>query len=317
MAGLTFSLYDLNDCEIKLGHLKSYELCRDSDAPCDSLRITFINETTIPEAYRAKAFFDEKCVFNGFVDTQRENLYKSHIVCFLYCRSSACLLTDSEAKPFTYTSPSARALFEINAGDEFKYNLGSIYSDINYQVGKGTSRYGAMNGFVYSVTGEKIRITPDNELVLLHTKNTVNLDKKRLISAKRIINRGNALSQIDYKISNSTDYIYHRVSRLMKNKRISARKIRNISTVPDWQRETAFKSVFSSANSEYCGWELAIQGYAEVNLCDEINANIEGFDVFERAVVSSVAHIFDSSGERTIIKVNYVPDLEEMSYVDE
>lgn len=317
MADLTFALYDLNDCEIELGQLKSYELCRDADAPCDSLRIVFVNDATIPEAYRAKAFFDGKCVFNGFVDTQRETLHKSHIVCFLYCRSSACLLTDSEAKPFTYTSPSAMALFEINAGDEFKYNLGNIYSDISYQVGKGTSLYGAMNGFVYSATGEKIRVTPDNELVLLHTKNTVNLDRKQLISAKRIINRGDALSQIDYKISNSTDYIYHRVSRFMSDKKITARKIRNISTVPDWQRETALKSVFSSANAEYCGWELAMQGYAEIDLCDEIKADVEGFDIFDKAVASSVAHIFDSSGERTVIKVNYVPDLEEMSYVDE
>ena len=39
--------------------------------------------------------------------------------------------------------------------------------------------------------------------------------------------------------------------------------------------------------------------------------------IFDKAVASSVAHIFDSSGERTVIKVNYVPDLEEMSYVDE
>ena len=317
MADLTFVLYDLNEREIKLGHLKSYELCRDADAPCDSLRITFINDSTLPEAYRIMAFCNGKCVFNGYVDTQRESLHQNHIVCFLYCRSSACLLTDSEAKPFTYTSPSARALFEINAGDEFKYNLGSIYSDISYQVGKGTSLYGAINGFVYSVTGEKIRVTPENELVLLNTKKAVKLDEKRLISAKRIINRGNALSQIDYKISNSTDYIYHRVSDFMKNKKITARKIRNISTVPDWQRETTLKTVFSSANADYCGWELIVQGYAEIDLCDEIKADVEGFEIFGKAVANSVAHILDSSGERTVIRANYVLDLEEMSYVDE
>lgn len=317
MADLIFALYDLNDCEIELGCLKSYEFCKDIDAPCDSLRITLVNESPIPEAYKAKAFCDGKCVFNGYVDTQRETLQKNHIVCFLYCRSSACILTDSEAKPFAYTSPSAMALFEINAGDEFKYNLGSIYSDINYQVCKGTSLYGAINGFVYSVTGENIRVTPDNEIVLLHTENRVKLDEKKLISAKRIINRGNALSQIDYKISNSTDYIYHRVSKFMNDKRITARKIRNISTVPDWQRETAMKSVFLSANADYCGWELTVQGYAKIDLCDEINADIEVFDIFDKAVASSVAHIFDSSGERTVIKANYMIDLEEMSYVDE
>ena len=82
MADLTFALYDLNDCEIELGQLKSYELCRDADAPCDSLRITFINDTTIPEAYRAKAFLMENVCSTALLTPSEKPCTKAILCAF-------------------------------------------------------------------------------------------------------------------------------------------------------------------------------------------------------------------------------------------
>lgn len=317
MADLRFVLYDLEENEVAIGNLLSYELCRETDAPCDGLRLNFVNDDIMPELYKIKAYIGKKCVFNGYVDTQRETVRKNSVECFLYCRSSACLLTDSEAKPFAYTSPSARALYEINIGKNFKYNLGEVFSDITYQVSKGTSLFGMLNGFVYSVTGENIRVTPENEIVLLKTDKAVRLDKSKIVALKRIINRGGAISKIDYKINNSTDYFYHRVSKVMCDKKITASKVSNISTVPDWQRETTLKSAFSTANSDYCGWKITMCGYIDVDLTNRLIADIEVFDGYGDVVVNGVTHIFDSNGERTVIDARCVLDLEEMSYVDE
>lgn len=317
MADLKFVLFDLEENEVTVGKLLSYELCRESDAPCDGLRLNFVNDNVLPELYKAKAYIGKRCVFNGYVDTQRETVHKNSVECFLYCRSSACLLTDSEAKPFAYTSPSARALYEINIGKNFKYNLGEVFSDITYQVSKDTSLFGVLNGFVYSVTGENIRVTPNDEIVLLKTDKAVELDKSKIVMLKRIINRGGAISKIDYKINNATDYIYHRISKFMRDKKITASKVSNISTVPDWQRETTLKSAFSTANSDYCGWKITMCGYIDVDLTNRLIADIKGFDSYGDVVVNGVTHTFDSNGERTVIDARCVLDLEEMSYVDE
>lgn len=317
MADLRFVLYDLEENEAAIGNLLSYELCRETDAPCDGLRLNFVNDGIMPELYKAKAYIGKKCVFNGYVDTQRETVRNNSVECFLYCRSSACLLTDSEARPFAYVSPSARALYEINIGSDFKYNLGDVFSDITYQVSKGTSVFGVLNGFVYSVTGENIRITPENEIVFLKTDKMVRLDKSRIVSLKRIINRGGAISKIDYKINNSTDYIYHCVSKAMSDRKIIASKVSNIATVPDWQRETTLKSLLSAANSDYCGWKITAHGYVDVDLKNRLIADIDGFDGYGDVVVNGVTHILDSNGERTVIDASCAFDSKEFSYVDE
>ena len=72
MADLKFVLYDLAENEVAVGRLLSYELCRETDAPCDGLRLYFINGNILPELYRVKAYIGKRCVFNGYVDTQRE-----------------------------------------------------------------------------------------------------------------------------------------------------------------------------------------------------------------------------------------------------
>lgn len=317
MANLEFRLFNLNDEGISFRYITSYELSMEVDAPCDGLRLNLISDRIMPEVYRVEAYNGDKKVFDGCVDTQREAVDKNGISCFLYCRSSACALTDSQAKPYTYNSPSARALFEINFGNEYKYGLGDVFSDKPYSVGGSVSKFGVLNDFVYSITGSRIRINPNREVTLLLSNNTLKLDSDRVISIKRFINRGNALMGIDYKLNNTTDYLYHRVSRTMEEKRITSTKVKNISGVLDWQRETVLSSTMKNANDSYCNYKIVVDGYADVELMDRLEVNNSIFGKLNNLEICGVTHILDDKGYRTIIEANEVMDLKEISYVDE
>lgn len=317
MANLEFRLFNLNDEKVSFEHITSYELSREVDAPCDGLRLNFVSSAVMPEIYRAEAYMGSKKIFDGFVDTQRETVDHNGTNCFLYCRSSACALTDSQAKPYTYNSPSARALFELYFGDSYKYCLGDIFSDKPYSVGGSVSKYGVLNDFVYSITGKRIRINANREVVTLSSDNFARIDSSRIISIKRAINRGNALMGIDYKLSNTTDYLYHRVSRTMEEKRITSTKVRNISGVLDWQRETTLGSVMKNANDSYCNYKITVYGYADIELMDKLTIDNSSFGILENIEVVGITHILDDKGNRTIIEANEPIDLKEISYVDE
>lgn len=316
MANVSFALFDLDNKIVKPSRIVSYELTSEADAPCDGLRLTFIAEELLPEIYMAQVLVDNESIFSGFVDTQREVKGDKGFECFLYCRSSASRLLDTEAKPCVYTSPSAKAIFDLNFSEDYTYDLGDIFSERQYQISKGTSVFGALNSFVYSVTGKNIRVTPNNSVCLLEGDGNYIASREDITGIKRCINRGNALSGIDYKISNDTDYKYHRVSRFMQDRKITSVRVRNASNVPDWQRETTLASIMNSANNDYISYELTVLGFAPVGLLDSVSTDDDVFGHID-GLVSGYSHIMDGKGSRTIIKINIPLDLEVISYVDE
>lgn len=316
MVGISFSLFDLNEREISVDNVISYELCEDCDAPCDSLSLTFLSSKALDEIYRVEASVDGKRAFFGYADTQREQISDNGFVCFIYARSSACLLTDSEAKPFTYNSPSAYGLFKANCdGFDFSFDAGDIYCENQYQVSKGTSRFSALQDFVYSVTGNKIRIDCNNAITLLKTQNSRTL-KGDVVSLKRVINRANALGQINYKLNSDKDYIYCRESVFMKNRKIHSRIMKNLAYVEDWRRDKALSSMMKSKNSEYYTYTITVAGFEEIGLMDEIRCFDDYFGNIQ-AVVFSIIHSQSNGVEQTCIKASVPFDLEEMTYVDE
>lgn len=316
MADISISLFDLDECEAKVENIISYELCEDCDAPCDSLSLTFLSERALDEIYRVQASVDGIQVFSGYVDTQREQISDNGFVCFIYARSSACLLTDSEAKPFTYNSPSALGLFKANCdGFGFSYDAGDIYCENQYQVSKGTSRFSALQDFVYSVTGDKIRIDCNNALTLMKTKNSRTL-KGNVISIKRTINRANALEKINYKLNSDRDYIYCRESAFMKKRKIRSQMMKNLAYVEDWRRDKALSSIMKSKNSEYYTYTITVSGFEKISLMDEVIC-FDGHFGNIRGIVYSVVHTQNGGAEQTCIKASVEFDLEEMTYVDE
>lgn len=312
MVDVNFVFTTLSGEEIKAENVSSYEIRKDKDAPCDSLRLYFYPKETLPELVEIKVYSGFDLVFNGLVDVQEQSLNDETYPCYIYARSTACLLVDNEAKPFTYYSPSAKALYLNNCGDyPFDCKLPTDACDTYYQVDKGTTCFELLDDFVCNFLGEHIRVNQNNEIEILRSKNVLELDGKKLISTKHSINRGGALTRIDYKNSSNTDYKYHMKSRFIEGRNINRSIVKNLSTIPDWQKEECLLDIMKNANDEYYAYKFEVLGYIGAELMDEIK-----FGSLENVFVSSVKHLLDKKGERTIITANQKQTLREVRYVD-
>lgn len=318
MALLKFILYDLENNTVEAKNIISYQLSRDIDAPCDGLRLSFSTDNSINEIKAICVYENDKCIFNGIVDTQREQLDDKGISVFIYARSTACVLVDNEALPFTYNYPSANSLYYHNAkGFGFKSKLPELFTSSGYQVGKGTSCYGAINNFVYGICGKKIAVDIDNYIYIPSGENIAEINDSKIISEKRIINRGNAISKIDYKANGSASYCYHIKSRFFDKKGICRSKKLNITAMPQWQQDSALLNALENGAADYITVEILVCGYVFANLYDRIDYKSKIFGDFEDYFISSVCHYGDANGEYTRLMLAKQIDLREVSYVAE
>lgn len=315
---LSFEITDISDKASIINQVSSYELCRDIDAPCDSLRITFLSEGSLNEICKIKAYLNGDIVFNGIVDTQREQMTSKGRECFIYARSTACLLVDNEATPFRYNNPSALTLFTKNARDfGFLYGLPELICNADYQVNKGTSCYGAINNFVKGLTGKSVVVNPNNMLVLASGDGNICIDDYLILSEKRIINRGRLVSRADYKINSNNNYSYHIKSRLLEGRGISCSRKINLSALPAWQREQRAHNIIEDACSSYYTIELIVDGFAIANVFDKAVGSLKAIDDFSDYRISSICASLDQNGEVTRLILNKQFDLEEITYVAE
>jgi hypothetical protein len=315
---LSFELYSINNEKIQGNNIISYELSKDINAPCDGLRLNFYSTSLLPEIVRVCAFCDGKIIFNGFADTQRETFNENGQYVFIYARSSACLLVDNQAVPYTYTKPTALSLFYDYANDfGFSYALPKIKCDYDYRVGSGYSCYTAINELVYTVTGKNIVVTENNELKVPSGSNIVSLANCQIISCKRTINRGNALSQIDYKIESSDSYSYHIKSKTLENNQINRCKKINLSSYPKWQREYKAINTLKSYANDYYTVELVINSSCIFNLYDLVNYCDERLGDLDNYIIGEIVYSFDDNGDKTTLVLYKQPDLKEINYVAE
>lgn len=318
MALLTFYIYDLNLNKTRVENLLSFEFSKDIDAACDGLRLSFLSKKTLDEISRVEMYEGEKKIFRGFCDVQKESVGDGGYTVFLYARSSACLLVDSEARPAVYYSPSAMSLFYDNAKEfGFVSKLPALSCKYDYRVDKGTSCFGAINNFVYTLCGKSITVSPENEIMLLQSDGKVKLGKYDIISEKRTINRATPICRIDYKISGDSNYVHHMKSRALEKKGVIRSRKLNISALPQWQREYTIKNRMNAACSDYIIFELVLDGCHNFSLFDSAEYESAHFGSIENCFISSVCISGDGSGELTRIKINQKIDLEEINYVAE
>lgn len=318
MAGLIFKCIDIQDREIQITNIQSYRLSRDYDAPCDSMRLNFIIENSLTELKKLKAYYQSKLIFNGVVDTQREQMGKDGIYCFVYARSTACTLVDNQALPLTYNCPSANSLFFHNAYPfGFKSDLPELYAEYDYQVSKGKSCYGAINDFVYGICGKNILIDVDNQIYIPDENQVVDLSGNEIISEKHIINRGNPISRIDYKLNSSVNYCYHIKSKFFEEKDISRSKKMNISSMPLWQQGSALNNSLKISAREYELIEITMVGF--VNAPIGVKANYQGNLIknTDDYYISSLTVCADDKGVYSKIVLSRNIDLQEVNYVAE
>ncbi len=318
MSELKFKAEDLNGTEFFIDNIVSFELSKSIGAACDGLRLYFKNDKPLGSIVRVFVYDNGDLIFNGYCDTQRETIKSDGIETFIYARSSACLLTDNEAKPFTYNCPSVKSLFLDNAESlGFKNGLPELYCESDYQVKKGTSCFGAVNDFVCGLTSKEIVVTPGNVLTLPQGDKKVFLSDYSILSEKRVVNRGDAVSRIDYKIDSANDYIYHIKSRFLEKENILRTRKLNLSSLPKWQREYTLMNKLRLYCSAYETFEIVIDGCRSFSLYDEACYDSSIFSDTDGCYISSVCCSCDKSGEKTKIVLNKKIDLEEITYVAE
>lgn len=317
MAKLSFVLKDIDGKEYTINRLISYQLNMDWDAACHGLRLEFISDFGLNELCSLQVFNDGKKIFNGYIDTQREAFDSKGNHCFLYARSSACLLTDNEATPFTYISPNSLALFNVNALPlGFSCDLPNLVSDQEYLVSKGVSCFRAINDFVEGISGNRICVDADDCISLLQGSKHLFVDGREVVSEKRIINRGDAIARLDYKTDSANGFDHHYKSRFFEKKGIKTSKKHNLSSMPIWQRDYSLHGVISSSAMDYFKLELVLDGAVDWSIGDKITYNSTFFGVMDDLQVRSLTFILDDKGERTNAILSKIIDLEELNYVD-
>ena len=317
MAEIKVILTDINGAETEAENIESIELMRDSSAPCDALRLTFFSETPMEETEKAEVEINGEKVFFGYCDSQRETLDKNGMKCFIYARSSACLLLDNEAFPQSYFKPTASALYAVNARRFGFINLlPENSSEFEYSVFKGASCYGAINDFVSASSGKNICVTPYNELCVPEGK-PFSLNKEDVISERRIISRGEGISEIGYKLKGNEKYIRHIKSRFLENKKIRRSRLRNISAMPEWQRENSLVNSLRNACENYYSYEIELEGFHPLGLYDKAEYISEKFGNLSGCFVSSVNLMQNKNIKKTRLTLNRRIEPEAVRYVAE
>lgn len=316
MAELEIVAFGIDGKSVLLKEVKSYRLSRDYDAPCDGLRVYFLSDTSLAELNAVKVYNDKKMIFNGFVDTQREEVCEDGVWCFIFARSTASVLVDNQALPFAYNCPSANSLFYHNAYSfGFDSKLPELVTSSNYQVNKGVSCYGAINDFVYGISGKNVLIDVNNCLYIPDSEDEFDLNKYNIIEEKHNINRGNVVSQIDYKINGSSEYCYHLKSRFFEEKGIKRIKKTNISSLPLWQQESALRNILESYASGYETVEISVQGFVDAPIGINAVYNGKSLTLNGDYYISSVCVCADDKGIYSRIILSKHIDLKEVNYV--
>lgn len=317
MAEMRFELYTTDGEKYGVSELISYELVRDTDAPCDGLRLSFYSEKSLGEIDRVIASNGGKTVFSGYADTQREEYGEGGYIAFIYARSGACLLVDNEAQPGEYYSPTARSMYLINAEPlGFSFSMPDCGAQGRYLVQKGTSCFAAVNDLVSFNTGRNIAVTPDMKITLADGSGICRIDRERVISEKRIIGRGNVISRLDYKLSDAEGYKYHIKSRRFDSEGIKRSRKLNLSSLPEWQRDGTLKRVLTSSARGYMQFKITVSLACGGELYDAAEYESERFGRLDGYYVSSICISLDKNGERTVYTLTKDTELKEITYVD-
>lgn len=316
MADVRVILYSQQGECLEVSNIKSIELDRDADAPCDGLRLTFYNDKPLGETVSAEVYMDSKKLFFGYVDIQREELMTQGRTSFIYARSSACILTDIEARPTTLYYPSAKAIYKLYIEKYgFSFDIDDVYGKGQYTVSKGTSLFGVLNNFIFSVTGKNIYVSPDNEIKLFDRGEDLYLSGNPFYE-KKTINRGNALAYINYKVASADEYNRYYEDRKMSDKGINHLVVKNFSNIPSWQIEKKLSEIMQKANSDYMTYEVRYYDFIYANLFDIAHFRLALDGIYAGADVVAVTYVFNDNGVQTRLRLKINNDSEEINYVD-
>lgn len=181
---MTFELEFLDGKRAVPRQLLSYRWSGDVTAGCDGLRLHFLWDGDLPEVYRVRGFApDGACCFFGYADQQKLTVTPGQRRGFVYARSSACLLLDNEALPIRLNAPNVDQMVHHYAAPfGFTAALPAGTAPGQYTVEKGTSCFGALQGFMQVLGAKGIFADPENRLCVYGSEAPVTLPGDQITS---------------------------------------------------------------------------------------------------------------------------------------
>ena len=305
--------------EYELKNIPQLIFTQTADAACDSLSVKFLRDCVIDEIVTVRAYEGDEILFNGYADNQKIKENENGFEIYFFARSSAALLVDNEAEPFTYNMPTAKQLwFTFAKHLGFSCDLPNIQSNEKYEVSKGTSCYGAISQFVSLVTGERIGITPQNGIILLEeSKDIKKLNSYDILSAQAVINRSEPLSEICFKKTlSSAGYTLHTKAAVQNERGLSERKqYLNLSSLPQWQRDYAVLKRLKASFEDYRILEITVSGFLKESLYQRFSYH-SAIGEYEDYLLTEKKYVCDGNGDYTKLTLKKKMDIKEITYVD-
>ncbi len=316
---MKIKIYDIYGVEYESCEICEINFTQTAGVPCDSLCFYFHSDEAPDEINAVTAFDNEALVFSGYCDCMRLSETSKGFECFIYARSAAALLIDSEAAPFTYNCPTARQLWYMTAREKgFKYALPDVTGSDKYEVSKGTSCFGAISDFVELNTGKIMYVTPEKELKCFETNNTVkSLNSFNILNYSYTVNRSEPLSKLCIKKSQEqSGYSMKMLSKTGRDMGIDRVKYLNLQSLPKWQREhTALKKLKSSYDN-YKVLTVNVSGYVNEDLYGRFSFVSQSGIRCDDYVLTEKKYTFDSNGSVTKLTLKKQIDVGEYVYVD-
>lgn len=299
---------------------KFTELCFTQTAgiACDSLWATFVSDNSIDEINGVRLYINYRLVFSGFCDCQKSTYDNNGFEIYFYARSSACILVDNEAEPYTYQHPSAKQLcYSLAEHLGFSNSLPNISSTNQYEITKGTSCYGAISQFVLLQTGSHIKVTPKNNIELMSESNNIKeLNRYDILSLSEIINRSEPLAQIQFKQNSSQEkYNLHTKAMLCDKLGINRTKYINLNSLPQWQRDNTVLLQLKRSFEDYKILEATVSGYADESLLQRFDCSTK-HKSYKNYVLTERKFICSEKGTITKLTLKKQIDIKEITYVD-
>lgn len=315
---MKFILEDKNENRITPEQVLSYVWSADANAACDGLRLTFLCGENMPQIYRVYVYDGEDCVFNGYADVQKVTMDASGCSCFLYARSSACLLVDNEAQPVSLVQPTSHQIFSCFAKEfGFENALPETAVDTLYLVQKGTSCFGVLHDFIQNACGSNVYVNAQNELCVYQTGSRLIVPQEQILSFSRITERGAPVSSYYYKIDSSEPYLHRLTSGYLNQAAIQRRRYVNLAAYPAGQRERLLKQKMYEKAQSYDCLEMTVQGEVTVPLFASLQSDGTQLQAYAGYLLYARELSGSSSGVQTKLNFKKKVDLQEVAHVAE
>lgn len=315
---MNISIFTVDSKEYTSLDLCEISFTQTAGVACDSLCFYFKSDGFIEEINRVTAFDRGNLVFNGFCDCQKRIETKNGFENYIYARSSAAVLVDNEALPFTYNCPTAAQLwYSLAKNKGFKNSLPQVVSTDKYEVTKGNSCFSAIRQFVELKTGRVMYVSPENELRCFEKSDDIkSLNDWNVLSCTAVINRSEPLSRLCVKKSNTdTAYSLNMKAQICDEIKVDRVQYLNLQSLPQWQRENGAVSKLKSTFENYKTLELKVSGYFDLALFQRFSYASRNA-LYDDYILTEKKYTFDKNGEITRLTLKKQIDIKEITYVD-